>query len=496
MRSLVKAVTGFRALSIASIAGVTIAAAGLLGLRYVFPERSLTAIGPRAIIDGLFTIGLFTAVLLISLGLGKLIIERIVPVLLSAGEILIFSALIGLGLLAYQILLLALIGVLQPVSIALLLAGNAIAARNGILDSLNLTLAKIRRTPRQWTKLTHLNKSILVLASLIGLVTFLRALTPAWGYDAPMYHLEGPRLFLEAGKVLRSSSQWNVNLPFTIEMLYTIGLDFESDTFAKVIHLWFAFLFVAATFLFANRFVSSSVAWLSVAILLGMAILPEWAILANVDYGVASFEFLAIFGVFLWRHDRQPRSLILSGIFIGLALGSKYAAFASMGALLLLILWSDRGQAPRQIAKDLGSFIVPGLAIAAPWYLMNLHWIGDPIFPFLGGGASIDAQRMRLFRAYFETTGPTETVLDWILLPLRLFTRPELFSDVQPILSRPSPIFLILFAYPFLKQVRTVTLVTFIALIRFIFLGLGIVVARHLLPTYALLFNKCGVCNS
>ena len=276
-------------------------------------------------------------------------------------------------------------------------------------------------------------------------------------------------------------------LPFTIEMLYTIGIAFEADTLAKLIHLWFAFLFVITTFLFANRLLSSSVAWLSVAILLGMPILPEWAILANVDYGVANFEMLTIFGVFLWQHNRRPRYLILSGIFIGLALGSKYAAFASMGALLLLILWSDRVRAPRQIATDLGSFILPGLAVAAPWHLMNLVWLGDPVFPFLGGGASINAQRMRLFRVYFETTGPTENVLDWILLPLRLFTKPELFSDIKPILSRPSPIFLILFAYPFGERVRRVTLITFVALIRFLFLGLGIVVARHLLPTYALI---------
>jgi hypothetical protein len=360
--------------------GVLIAAASLLALRYTFPERSLTAIGPQAMLDGLFTMGLFTFVVFVSVGLGSALIDRIVPGLLNAGEVLLFGALLSLGFLAYQILLMGLIGALQPLLIGVLLAGNAIAVRKRIVQTLNLTLVELRRIPRDWAQLPLLHRSILILASLIGLITFIRALTPPWGYDALMYHLEGPRLFLEAGKVLRSFSQWNINLPFTIEMLYTIGLAFESDTFAKVIHLWLAFLFVAATFAFARRFVSNSVAWLSVAILLGMAILSEWASVANVDYGVASFEFLAIFGVFLWRDDRHPRYLVLSGILLGLALGSKYAAFASMGALSVLILWCDRRRAPRQVAKDLSSFLAPALLVAAPWYLMNLIWLGDPVF--------------------------------------------------------------------------------------------------------------------
>lgn len=94
---------------------------------------------------------------------------------------------------------------------------------------------------------------------------------------------------------------------------------------------------------------------------------------------------------------------------------------------------------------------------------------------------------MRLFRAYFGSTGSTETLLDWVLMPARLFTHPELFSDIEPIFSRPSPIFLVLFAYPLVKRARPVTLATLLALVRLFLLGLGLVVARHLLPTYALL---------
>ena len=211
MPSWVRAGSGSRVHSRVFIARVLIAAVGFLILRWVFPERGMTATGFRATIDSFFAIGLFTAVLLISLGLGKVTIERIVPGLLSDGEVLIYSSLLGLGLIAYQILLLGLIGVLKPISIGFLLAGNAIAVRNGILDSLNLMLAKIRRTPHQWTKLTHLTRSVLILALLIGLVTFFRALTPAWGYDALMYHLEGPQLFLDTGKIVRSLGQWNIN---------------------------------------------------------------------------------------------------------------------------------------------------------------------------------------------------------------------------------------------------------------------------------------------
>ena len=59
-----------------------------------------------------------------------------------------------------------------------------------------------------------------------------------------MYHLQGPRLFLEAGRILPLPNTWGANNPFTLELLFMFGLRFGSDNFAKLLHLSFALLLV------------------------------------------------------------------------------------------------------------------------------------------------------------------------------------------------------------------------------------------------------------
>ncbi len=69
-----------------------------------------------------------------------------------------------------------------------------------------------------------------------------------------MYHLQGPRIFLNSGKILPLADIWGANGPFTIEMLYMFGLRFGSDTFAKLLHMSYAILLVMSTFTFGRRF--------------------------------------------------------------------------------------------------------------------------------------------------------------------------------------------------------------------------------------------------
>jgi len=110
----------------------------------------------------------------------------------------------------------------------------------------------------------------LLLAGSILALTLLECLTPPWEYDGLMYHLQGPRLFLQAGRIELLPDNWQANGPATTDMLFTLGLSFGSDTFAKLVHLTYAVLLIAATFAFGQRYLKPHGGWLASAILLGI----------------------------------------------------------------------------------------------------------------------------------------------------------------------------------------------------------------------------------
>src|SRR5439155_18167569 len=88
------------------------------------------------------------------------------------------------------------------------------------------------------------------------------------------------------------------------------------------------------------------------------------------------------------------RWLVLAGVFSGLALSVKYTAVIIPGALVVVTLLNS----PRRsgIRKSIYLTAVSGL-VASPWYLRNLIFQGNPVYPFLFGGPFWDTFRAGWF---------------------------------------------------------------------------------------------------
>jgi hypothetical protein len=174
---------------------------------------------------------------------------------LSRLEDLLFSFALGLGALGYANLTLSLAGLLNKTAIALLLlaaslwVGTDKAAGLRALRSARATAASL------WKEAGWLGRSVGLVAALIAVLSFLHALSPPWDYDGLMYHLVGPRLFLEAGRLFPYPENWFINGPFTIEMVFTVGMAFGDDVFPKLIHFSLGVLLVAATYAAGKRWV-------------------------------------------------------------------------------------------------------------------------------------------------------------------------------------------------------------------------------------------------
>ena len=455
----------------------------VLASRGVVPERSLVDVGPRSLLDAAFALIVTGMLVFLALSLGETMLTVFRLGSLPSLDRTCLSFGLGMGALAYAVFGLGLASSLTPAAIAGGCVGLMLLLHRGIDRWLRVAASYLRRAPAEFGQLPLPERAVAGLVIWIAAAVILLALAPPSVYDALMYHLEGPARFLRQGAFYPSTERWWMNMPFTIESLYLIPMAFGSDTAPRLLHALWAAVLVGTTFAMARQSADSSAALWAIAILLGMPMLSIWASDANIDFGWAAYETLSVAAILAGVASGRRGWLALGGVFIGLALGSKYMAVSGTASLVILLALLNRKKGWRQTALSLLAFVVPAAIVALPWYGKNWLWLGDPFFPFLTGGARFDPIRMRTFYAYAATFQPARDLNGWLSLPTRLFLEPESFADVFP----PSPLVLGALLYPLVARPRRHGGVAFLILIKCFLWSVGPALnIRYLLPTFPL----------
>ncbi len=395
---------------------------------------------------------------LVALGLGAGLLERLLPGRLVLAETLVFGAGLGLGLLGLAIFGLGLAGLFQPaVAYAATAALTALVARP--LWRLGRQVSRWRpaNPPSRWT--------VLYLVALACL-TLPVALLPPTDWDGLFYHLTGPKLYIQTGGLTGGFDLPHLSFPSLMEMLFTWLMLLRGDIAAKLIHLVFALLLTGLVYLTARRFLTRPAAWPAVLILTSMPMLATLAGWAYNDIALAFYQLASLYAFLrqltinneqLTINNEQPSSfqssnlppsnppifqssnlppsnppafqssnlplfLPLSALFAGLAMGLKYTSFVTPVTIGLLILWSAarRGRY-REAVLNFALFSAVALIVAAPWYLKNYLFTGNPVYPFLYGlfgGQFWDEFRAEAYAAAGSGIGfkPTTLLaLPWLL---------------------------------------------------------------------------------
>jgi hypothetical protein len=464
---------------------LTLLTGGVLLARSHWPPRDLDATGVSAWRDLALTLALWCLTLALAAGLGRRILRWIAPPGVSRLEDLVFSFALGLGALGYAVLALSFTGLLGRGPIALLFLVASLCVGPDLRGWLGGVKSLTAAAPRAWRDTGWLARSVCLIGVLIAILAFLHALSPPWDYDGLMYHLVGPRLFLEAGRLIPYPDNWYVNAPFTLEMVFSLGMAFGDDVFPKLIHFATGVLLVAATFAAGRRWIGNRGGWLAAAVILAVPTLPIWASFAYIDCGWSLFEFLALVAAVVWWRDRSStRWLVLSGVMSGLAMGTKYPAlmgFAVLGVFVALV--TVRGGWKRLVGSCL-ALALPAVIVASPWYLKNWLWFGNPVYPLYFGAPGWDPARLELYNAFLNSFGVGRSWLDYLLLPWNLYAQHARFGTVMNRIDVPGLLFPLVLLYPFLKKDRTVSALLWIALARGAVWALGTQQTRFLLPIF------------
>lgn len=335
---------------------------------------------------------------------------------------------LGLGLLSLLTLGLGAVGLLRAgVAWGLVLVLGALLRRD-----LRASLTDLRAgLPLAWPGGGfHRWLAVYVIASLT--LTFLMALAPPTGWDALVYHLTGPHLFMEAGRVTHPIDLPYLGFPQLGEMQFTLGILLVGDGPAPLLHFGYGLLGVIVTAALARCIFGGEVVWPTAALLLSAPSLLWLMSRAYVEATLLFYVTAALYAFIRWRElDAQgkanagvsnskiaqrgltdPRSrpgslslsrtksrprgfawLWLAGAFCGFSAGVKYTAVAVPVALGLSLLWTSRRDGPRVAIGRLAGLAVVTVAVTLPWLLENWLTTGNPLYPFFFSGLYWDEWR-------------------------------------------------------------------------------------------------------
>ncbi len=340
----------------------------------------------------------FAALLaLISVGLGKRILDGLGCSPDHPLDALALALPLGLGLTALATLALGEVGCLNFVGLAVLLA---LELELGIIAWFNLF-----RQTRAWFKTRVQTRSrtslSLVFAICLGLVligTALTALMPVTDGDALCYHLQVPKVFLMRGSVGFLPDLHETVYPLVTEMLYAVALEFRGPVACRGIQ-WILGLVFAANVTALARPSLGRRAWWAGAVALSVPAVSNGMSAPLNDVALAAFGTAAIFA-WVRLHERPgAKAAIVAGLLAGLAIGVKYPALVLCGLLaptiaLRAVIRPFPRQAdarPRWLALT-GLYLLTALAAGGWWYFRAYVHTGNPVYPFFGeafGGAGL-----------------------------------------------------------------------------------------------------------
>jgi hypothetical protein len=213
-------------------------------------------------------------------------------------------------------------------------------------------------------------------------------MVPPVSTDALVHHLAVPKLYLKHGGIYEIPFMVFSYYPMNVDLLYMIPLYFGNDMVPKLIHFVFALLTAWLIFGYLRHRANTLYALFGAIFFLSTPIVLKLSITVYVDLGVIFFSTASLLLLLKWSENRfRLGFLILSAVFCGLAMGTKYNGLITFFLLTLFVPFiyakyaegAKRGPF-RALAYGL-IFAGIALLVFSPWMIRNFLWTNNPIYP-------------------------------------------------------------------------------------------------------------------
>jgi hypothetical protein len=228
--------------------------------------------------------------------------------------------------------------------------------------------------------------NIAILLPLLPILAWV-AFLPPFSWDDVAYDVALPRDYARAGHFFYNADYGPYSaFPSNYEALTTAALVLlKSASAMKCLNLLLATGLAATAALFCRALRAPRIcAPLAAVLVMSAPVILEFTPMVKNDVANAFFQCLAIVGCIRYLVTPARLSLVLAGLFLGVAIGIKYSSlqFSLCLSACLAMFIACAPTPARKKWGDYAMFIFMAVLWASPWYARNLIQLRNPFFPF------------------------------------------------------------------------------------------------------------------
>src|SRR5690606_38317709 len=195
--------------------------------------------------------------------------------------------------------------------------------------------------------------------------------------DALSYHLPYAKQFAEnQGLLVNTYLRYPLNA-FNFDLLYAVGFVLNGEVLARLFHVYAGILILLGLYELGVRAGSATAGALASFVFIESDLVATIMVGGYIDLGIAMFAIAALMPLLYRSQAIGRQAIILSAIFLGLAIGTKYLGWLYLPIIVFMLVLS------RVSFRLIFLYVGICILIASPWYIRNIWISGNPLHPFL-----------------------------------------------------------------------------------------------------------------
>ena len=296
-----------------------------------------------------------------------------------------------------------------------------------------------------WNGWSWIGKSTLVVIIIILASQLIVALAPPLEFDALSYHLAIPKMYLLQGRITYLPGTMFWGMPQQTESLYTLGMYLGGTEAATALGWMIGVLTLIGLAEISRQMFGTDSAWIAAGSLLsgyGIAALlgsgyVEWT---GMLYGLVTAISLVA-----WIQKKEIYTLVLAGIFAGMALGTKYTSgIVPIAGAIGIFIATFHALPIKKIFSSLAIFGLSAFLITLPWLIKNALATGNPFYPLVFPAGAMDSLRLAFYNFAPKTSDWTRVLfIPWQATFWGVDQQNGFGTSIGPLLIGLSPLTLI-----------------------------------------------------
>lgn len=379
-----------------------------------------------------FQIFLILILFIILAALGRKVLKLLQIDFVASSEYYIISIVLGLGLICHLMFFIGMAGGLYRNVIIIVILFLTVFLFNEIKGIVKDVIQLTKNISFSNLKKPFVIYLIMLLLFLLGTLNFISSSAPPTAADTLAYHLAAPKIFIQNHRI-EFIPYYQFGFPLTYEMVYLLGMMFSDGAITGQINFVVSIVLLCSLIVFSAKYFNLLLSCLIGLIFYAVPLVTMEASIAKNDLAVMLFSVLCYSTLIKYREENyQLKWLVLSGIFCGFALATKLNGITVFFIMLLIYLFLRIYDVKirKNIIRDLLIFSVLSILVASPWYIKNLFYTGNPVWPAFDAvfhGKYMNYELQAKISEHFDV-GVEKNVLNFLLCPWWVVIKGKLFG--------------------------------------------------------------------